>query len=48
MLRPLPARGGTKKLSCPKCWLECVVPRGRPAELPSNFDNMGLADSAVC
>ena len=40
MLRPLPACGGIKKLSCPKCRTECSVPKGRAAELPANFDIM--------
>ena len=37
ILRPLPARGGRKTLSCPTCRRECDVPRGRAAELPVNF-----------
>ena len=37
MLRPLPARGGRKTLSCPTCRRDCEVPRGRAAELPFNF-----------
>ena len=37
MLWPLPTRGGRKTLGCPKCRLECDVPRGRAAELPVNF-----------
>ena len=42
MLRQLPARGGEKKLCCPTCRTECVVPRGQAAELPVNFAIMGL------
>ena len=40
MLRPLPARGGIKKLSCPKCRTEYSVLKGRAAELLANFDIM--------
>jgi hypothetical protein len=36
--RPLPAKGGAKRLDCPTCRKPCAVKGGRAAGLPTNYE----------